>query len=145
MPFDLGHDATRPVPAPRLIAEAGVVAAQLVRRSPDRALQRIVDPTLQNIVGRHPDRVANALGFEELVHLGIGEGRVAAEVEPLRDASIASNDRLQHRALLGGAVHVARPQGAELDIAELVEHVSQIIFSLAIFHRSMRIFAVQTM
>jgi len=37
MPLDLGHDATRLVPALRPIAEAGVRTAHLMRRSPDRA------------------------------------------------------------------------------------------------------------
>src|SRR5207302_538731 len=67
MPFDLGHDAARLVPALRLIGEAGIVPAQL---SPDRALQKIADPALQDTVRRQPDRIADLLGFEILVHLG---------------------------------------------------------------------------
>lgn len=41
MPFDLGHDVARLVPALRLIAEAGVIAPYLMRRSPNRSLQQI--------------------------------------------------------------------------------------------------------
>ena len=131
MPLDLGHDAARLAPALRLIAEAGVVAAHLVRRSPDRALEQVSDPVLQDAVGRQPDRVADALGFEELVDLGIGEGRVAAKIEPLHGAPVAGDHRLQHRAPAIGAVHVARPQSAPLQIAELVEHEQRVIAGAA--------------
>src|SRR4051812_46039770 len=79
IPFDLGHNMARLVPALRLIAEAGVVAPYLVRRSPDRALQQMSDLVLQDLVGRQPDRVARTLGFEELVNLGIREGCVTPE------------------------------------------------------------------
>src|ERR1700730_14773484 len=68
---------------PYLIAEAGVVASHLVRRSPGRALQQVSDLVLQDPVGRQPDRVPHPLGFEELVDLRVGEGRVAAEIAPL--------------------------------------------------------------
>src|SRR5207249_5680539 len=111
----------------RLIAEAGKVAAYFVRRSPDRALQQVANPILQYAVGRQPDRVADALGFEKLVYLGIGEGCVAAKIQALHDASVAGDHRLQHRAPTIGAVHVARPQGAPLDVAKLVEHEQRMI------------------
>jgi hypothetical protein len=42
------------------------------------------------IVGRQPDRVTYAVGFEELLHLGTGEGGIGAEVaapiDPPQDA-----------------------------------------------------------
>jgi len=44
MPLDLGHNPSRLVPALRLMAEAGVVPTHLVRRSPDRALEKVSDP-----------------------------------------------------------------------------------------------------
>ena len=62
--FDLGQDAALLVRALRLIVEANVVAAHLFRRSPGRALQQIADPTLRDVVGRQPDRIADALGLE---------------------------------------------------------------------------------
>src|SRR6516162_459441 len=65
VPLDLGHDTPRLFPALRLIAEAGVVAAHLVRRSPDRALQQVSDPVLQDPVGRQSDRVPDAVAFKE--------------------------------------------------------------------------------
>jgi len=78
-----------------------------MRRSSDRAPQQIGDPVLQDVIGGHPDRVADTLGFEEFVHLGIGEGRIAPEVQALDGPSVASHHRLRHRAPVGGAVHVA--------------------------------------
>lgn len=107
MPFDLGHDVARLVPALRQIGEAGVVPSYLVRRSPNGALEQVSDPLLQHPVGRQSDRVADALGFEVLVHLGAAERRVAPEIETLHGAPVAGNHRLQHRAPAIGAVHVA--------------------------------------
>jgi len=82
----------------------------------------VPDPALQYAVGRQPDRVADALGFEKPIHLGIGEGRIAPEVETLHDPPVAGDHRLQHCMPAGRAVHIARAQRAEFDIAELVEH-----------------------
>src|SRR3954471_13959975 len=45
----------------------------------------------------------------------------------LHDAPVTSNYRLQHRAPAIGAMDVARPQRAPLDIAELVEHEQRMI------------------
>src|SRR5216683_1686465 len=66
----------------RLIGEAGVVPAHLKRRSTDGTREQVSDLALQDGVGRQPDRIAVALGFEELVDLRVGEGRIAAEIAP---------------------------------------------------------------
>src|SRR5882762_4410289 len=131
MPLDLGQDTARLFPALRLIAEAGVVAAHLMRWSPDRALEQVSNLFLQDPVGWQPDRVAVALGFEELVDLRVGEGRIAAEIAPLYRAPVAGDYRLQHFAPAGGAVDVARPQSAPLQIAELVEHKERVVTGAA--------------
>ena len=131
MPFDLGHDTTRLAPALRLIGEAGVVPTHFMWRSPDRALQQIADPALQDIVGRQPDRVADALGFEELVHLRIGEGRIAPEIETLHRVPVAGDNWLQHYAPAIGAMDVTGSQSAPLDIAELVEDEQGVIAGAA--------------
>ena len=104
------------------IAEAGKIAAHLVRRSPNRALEQVPDPLLQDPVSRQSDCVADALGFEKFVDLGIGKGGVAPEVEALHASPATRDHRLQHRAPAIGAVHVARPQRAALDITKLIEH-----------------------
>jgi hypothetical protein len=91
----------------------------------------VPDPVLQDPVGRQSDRVADALGFKELVHLGVAESRVAPEIESLHAAPVARDHRLQHRAPAISAVHVARPQDAALDIAELVEHEQRVIAGAA--------------
>jgi hypothetical protein len=78
-----------------------------MRRSPDRALEQVSDLVLQDAVGRQPDRVANVLGFDELVNLGIGESCVTAKIEALDGAPVAGNHWLQHRAPVIGAMHVA--------------------------------------
>jgi hypothetical protein len=78
-----------------------------MRRSTDRALQQVSDLALQDGVGWQPDRIAVALGFEELVNLRVGKGRVAAEVAALHGATVASDHRLQHSPPVSGAVDVA--------------------------------------
>jgi len=57
--------------------------------SPNPALEQVSNPVLQDVIGGRPDRVPHALGFEELVHLGIGEGRVAPEIEPPQKSAAA--------------------------------------------------------
>src|SRR3954470_431939 len=93
IPFDLRHNMARLAPTLRLIAEAGVVAPYLVRRSPDRAFEQMSDLVLQDRVGRQADRVACILGFEKLINLRIGEGRVTPEIQMLYDTPITSNHR----------------------------------------------------
>jgi hypothetical protein len=95
MPFNLGHDVARLIPALRPIAEAGEEAAHFLRWSPDRTLEQVSDLALQDGVGRQPDRIAVALGFEELIDLRIGKGCVTAEIAPLHCATVAGDHRLQ--------------------------------------------------
>src|SRR6476620_4270371 len=98
MPLDFGHDMARLVRALRLIAEAGVVTPYLVRWSSDWSLQQMSDLILQDLVGRKPDRVAGTLGFKKFVDLGIGEGRIASEIQMLHAPSLPGALRLQQRA-----------------------------------------------
>src|SRR3954451_3731162 len=116
MPLDFGYDMARPVPALRLIAEAGIVTPYLVRRPSDRTLQQMSDLILQHLVGRQADRGACTLGFKKLVELGIGKGCVAPEIQMLHDPSVTRNHRVQHRAPAVGTMDVARPQHTPLDI-----------------------------
>src|SRR5262249_4419876 len=106
MPLDFGHNAARLAPALCLIAETGEVASHLVRWPTDRTLEQVPDPALQYAVGRKPDRVADPLGFEKVVHLGTGKGCVAPEIEALHATTVTPDHRLQHRAPAISAVHV---------------------------------------
>ena len=80
----------------RLIAEAGVVPSHLARRTTDRALEKVADPLLKNLIGRQPDRILVAFGLLELVDLRVREGGVGAKVTALELAPIPGHDRLQH-------------------------------------------------
>ena len=80
MPLDFRHHSAGLLPALRLVAEAGIVAAHLMRRSTDRALEQVSNLFLQDPVGWKPDRVADAFNFEEFVYPRVGEGRVASKI-----------------------------------------------------------------
>jgi len=81
MPLDLSNHATRFGPASRLIREIGMESADLVRRSPDRTLEQIPDPVLQDLVGRQPDRVFDPLRLQELIDPWHGEGCVRPKID----------------------------------------------------------------
>jgi hypothetical protein len=51
MPLDFRHHSAGLLPALRLIAEAGIVAAHLMRRSPHEALEQVSNLFLQDPVG----------------------------------------------------------------------------------------------
>ena len=53
----------------------------MVRRTANGSCEQMCDASLQNLVGRQPDRVQEALGFEVFVHLRRGEGGVAPEIQ----------------------------------------------------------------
>ena len=90
---DFGDHPARLGPASRLMGEIGMEPTYLVRRSPDRELAQVAHSLLQNAVGQKPDHILYPLGFEKLVAIGIGEGRVGAEIEARDLAAIARRDR----------------------------------------------------
>jgi len=98
MPLDFGDHPARLRPASGLIAEIGMEPAHLVRRSPDRALEQIADPVLQDPVRRQPDRILDPLRFEKLVDLGIGKAGVSPEIDAQDLALVARHDGLEHSA-----------------------------------------------
>jgi hypothetical protein len=77
VPLDFRHHSAGLLPTLRLITEAGMAAAHLMRRSTDRRLSRFL--FLQDPVCWQSDRVAHAFDFQELVDLRVGEGRVASK------------------------------------------------------------------
>ena len=66
----------------------------------------MADPLLQEVVGRQADGVADALGLERLVQLGLGEGRIATKVEIKAVLTVTGDHRLEHGAPVFRAVHV---------------------------------------
>ena len=121
MPLDLGNDPARGRPALRLVAEAGVGAANVLGRPPDRAAEQMADPLLQNGIGRQPDGVLEALRLKKRVNLRHGKGGIGAEVSPQPPVTVTGDDRHQHRLPVLGTVGVAPAQQAPFEIAELVE------------------------
>ena len=73
MPFDLGDDTARFRPASGLIDEVRVEAAHT--RSADARPERVSKwpILLQDAVGGETDRILDALGFEKLIDVRIGE------------------------------------------------------------------------
>ena len=60
----------------------------MVGRPPDRALEQVADPVLQDAIGWKPDRIFDPIGFQILVDIGIGEGGIGAEIETLEHFQI---------------------------------------------------------
>ena len=98
-----------------------MIPAHVVRWPADGALEQMRDAVLEHLVGRQPDRILEALGFEELVYPGQCKRGITPEVAPQQPVSITGDSRVQHVAPFMGAVHVAGTKGAALQVAELVE------------------------
>jgi hypothetical protein len=82
-------------------------------------------------LGGQADRVQEALGLQKRVNLRRGEGRVGAEVPSQRPFPIPNHDRLENRPPAISTVHLARPQDAALQVAELVEHEQRMVTGTA--------------
>ena len=122
MPLDFGDHPARLGPASGLISEIGVEPPHMVRGSPDRSVEEVADPVLQDAVCRNADRVFDPFAFEELVDIGIGKAGVGPEVEARDLALVSRHDRLQDAFPPIGTVNVAGTKCAAFQIAELVEH-----------------------
>jgi hypothetical protein len=83
------------------------------------------------LVGRQADGIADALGLQQLVDLGLGEGGIGPEVEGGAPVAVAGDHRLQHQAPVFGAVGIAGPKEAALQVAELVEQEQRVIAGAA--------------
>ena len=94
----------------------------MVRRAADGALEQVGDVLLKDSVCLEADGVLVTFGFEELVEVGQRKRGIAPEKTPLRLVPVADHDRLQDRAPAIGAVDIAGPEHAPLQITELVEH-----------------------
>src|SRR5215472_6319420 len=127
MPLDLGNDTAWLVPGRSLVAEAVMIPADLVQVAPDRAIEQIVDPLLQHLVGRKADRVLDPLGFQELVGPWHGEDRISPEIDARNLASVSRHHPGERSVPSVGAVNIAGTQRATFQIAELVEHKKRVI------------------
>src|SRR3954447_26824777 len=63
VPLHLSHNPTCAAPSLGLIAEAGVEAPDLVRRTPHRTLEQISDPALQDSIGGQADHTLGTATF----------------------------------------------------------------------------------
>src|SRR5262249_20681610 len=95
--------------------------------SSDRTLEQVANPTLQDLVGRQPDRIFDPLGFQELVDLGHREGCIGSKIDAWDFALIALHDGLEHWLPAVGAVDIAGTQRAAFKITELIEHEQRVI------------------
>ena len=131
MPFHLGHHPALGAPAAGLIAEARVVPPNLLGGRPTGRFSRWPMSRLQHRIVGQTDREQETLGLKELGNLRSGEGCVGAEVPSQLPSPIPNHDRLQNRSPAIGTVDVAGPQGATLQIAELVEHEQRMVTGAA--------------
>ena len=69
MPFDLCNDAPFLVPRSGLIAEAGVIAPHMVRRTANGTRQKMGDTFLKNLIGFKADDVFVILTFQEFIKI----------------------------------------------------------------------------
>jgi len=99
----------------------------MVRWPPDRTLEQVADPVLQDAVRRKPDRVFDPFGFKICVDIRIGEAGIGAEIDARDLAAIARHDGIKHTLPAIGAVDVAGTKRAALQIAELIEHEQRMI------------------
>ena len=82
---------------------------------------------LQHRIGRQPDGVEVALGFEELVHLWVGEASVTAEQFLDLPGAVAGDHRFKHAAPVVGAGDVAVAQEGAFQVAVLVEAEQRVV------------------
>ena len=87
----------------------------------------MADAFLQHAVGRQPDRVIEALGFQELVNLRVCKGGIGAEIEARDLAPIARHDWFEHVLPAVGTSDFARTQRAPFEVTELVEQEQRMI------------------
>src|SRR4051812_11535897 len=98
-----------------------------MRGTTHRALEQMSDPALKDGIGGQADHVPVVLRLQKLVNLRRSERRIGSEVAPLYGGPVAGDHRLQNVPPTLGGVDVAGPQGAALQVPELVEHEQRVI------------------
>lgn len=92
-------------------------APNVVGRATDGTREQMGDTFLKNRVGLKTDRVLVALGFQELIEVRCGKGRITSEVVPQLSISILGDHGFQNVAPSMSAMDIAGAQGAPLKIA----------------------------
>ena len=83
MPFNLGNQTPRSIPTVSLIPELGPADYRLFGRSAHRSSQQGSYLLIEELVGRHPDGIQEAVSLQVFIDLWLGEGRIATKVFPV--------------------------------------------------------------
>ena len=76
---------------------------------------------MEELVGRHPDGIQEAVFLQVFIDLWLGEGRIATKVFPDILALVPLNDRFQNFLPTISAVDITRAQQDAFTIPELIE------------------------
>ena len=121
MPFDLGNDTAFLVPRSGLIAEVGVIAPYMVRRTANGAGQQMGNALLKNSIRFEADGVEETFCFQERVDVRCGKGGIPSEVTTQAPFLVTRNNRFQNVAPTVGTMNIAGAQGTPFQVAKLVE------------------------
>ena len=121
MPFHLGNNTALLIPRSGLIAEAGVIAPLMVRRTANGSGQQMSDTFLKNSVRLEADGVEKTFYFQELVDVRYGKGGIPSEVTTQVPFPLTRNNRFQNPTPAVGAVDIAGAERTPFQIAKLVE------------------------
>ena len=127
MVLDLGDHAAGTVPRGGLICEAPVADQRRVTGSASRPSQLILDPPLQDVVGREPDRIAHPAAFQSLVQRGYCECGIGPDHDSLPAPTIPINDGKKHLVPPFRAVDIAWSESCGEAVAFGVEHEERVI------------------
>ena len=107
VPFHFGDDTAFLVPRSGPIAEAGVIAPYMVRRTASGARQQMGDAFLENSVRFEADGVEETVVFRKRVNVRCGKGGIPSEVAAQVPFPVTLNDRFQNIPSSVSAVDVA--------------------------------------
>ena len=76
---------------------------------------------MEELVGRHPDGIQEAVSLQVFINLWFGEGRIATKVFPILFVLVSLDDRFQNFLPTISAVNITRAQQDAFTIPELIE------------------------
>ena len=121
MPFNLGNHTSRSIPTAGLIAELGPADYRLFGGSAHRSSQQGSYLLMEDLVGRHPDGIQEAVSLQVFINLWLGEGRIATKVVPILFVLVSLDDQVQNFLPTISAVNITRAQQDAFTIPELIE------------------------